>query len=248
MPTALITGSGKKRVGFHIAEALAQVGYSIAIHYRTSEKDAADTVLHLSQFGGNHRAFRANLGNETEVKQMVADAKTAFGQIDVLINTAAVWGKQTLEEITADDVREQWEANTLGTFLMCQNVGLLMVEQMLGGCIINFGDWADIRPYTEHAAYFPSKGAIPNLTRTFAVELGTRNPKVRVNCILPGPVMLPDFISAEEKAEIIESTLVKREGTPKDVVKAIKFFIENDFVTGVSLPVDGGRSIFAKGN
>lgn len=248
MPVALITGSGKKRVGFHIAEALAQGGYSVAIHYRTSEKDAADAVKHLSQFGGKHQAFRANLGDENEVKQMVADAKKAFGEIDVLVNTAAVWGKQTLEQITAADVREQWEANTLGTFLMCQNVGLLMVEQRSGGCIINFGDWAEIRPYTEHAAYFPSKGAIPNLTRTFAVELGTRNPKVRVNCILPGPVMLPDSISAEEKAEIIESTLVKREGTPKDVAKTIQFLIDNDFITGISLPVDGGRSIYAKGS
>src|SRR5262249_21250203 len=105
--------------------------------------------------------------------------------------------------------------------------------------------WACVRPYVNYAAYFPSKGAIPTLTRTLAVELATRNPRVRVNCILPGPVMLPPDLPEVERQQAIQATLVKREGSPDNIVLAVLHFIDNDFVTGVCLPVDGGRSVYA---
>jgi pteridine reductase len=120
-----------------------------------------------------------------------------------------------------------------------------MVKQPEGGSIITFGDWAIERPYMNYAAYFPSKGAIPALTRCFAVELGTRNPKVRVNCLMPGPVLLPPDLSPAEREVSIKATLVKREGRPENAVQAILHFIDNDFVTGTCLPVDGGRTIYA---
>jgi pteridine reductase len=78
-----------------------------------------------------------------------------------------------------------------------------------------------------------------------AVELAARNPRVRVNAILPGPVLFPDDLSEAERTQIVEATLVKRPGTPDDVAGAVVFLIENSFITGVCLPVDGGRSIFA---
>ena len=120
-----------------------------------------------------------------------------------------------------------------------------MVKQQEGGSIVTIGDWATERPYLNYAAYFPSKGAIPTLTRTFAVELGTRNPAIRVNGILPGPVMLPLDLPEEERRQAIDATLVKREGKPENIAQAVLFFIDNDFVTGVCLPVDGGRTIYA---
>jgi pteridine reductase len=150
-----------------------------------------------------------------------------------------------LEDIQAIDVKEQFDANLLSTFLCCQQVGLKMTAQPEGGCIINIGDWAEIRPYLDYAAYFPSKGAIPTLSRTFAVELGTRNPNVRVNAILPGPVMLPEDLPEHEKKEAIQATLVKREGKPTHIAQAVLALVENDFITGVCLPVDGGRSVYA---
>ena len=76
-----------------------------------------------------------------------------------------------------------------------------------------------------------------------AVELALRNPAVRVNCILPGPVMLPPELSAAERQQAIAGTLVRREGRPENVAHAVLFLVENDFVTGVCLPVDGGRTI-----
>jgi pteridine reductase len=176
---------------------------------------------------------------------MIEQVLGRFGRLDVLVNCAASWRSKRLEEITAADMRGYLETNTLGTFLCCRQAGLAMVRQPEGGSIITFGDWATARPYVNYAAYFPSKGAIPTLTRTLAVELGTRNPHVRVNCILPGPVLLPPDLPAAEREQAINATLVKREGRPENIALAVLHFIENDFLTGVCLPVDGGRSIYA---
>jgi len=245
IPVALITGSGKKRVGAAVAEALARRGYSIALHYRTSEAEALETADRLLSLGVEVAVFKADLTREPDVKNLVDAAFTRFGRVDVLVNAAAIWQRKALEEVTAEDVKAHFDANALGTFLMAQRVGLRMVEQPEGGCIVNIGDWAEIRPYTGYAAYFPSKGAVTAITRSLAVELGTRNPRVRVNCVLPGPVLLPDDMPEEERRRTIEATLVKREGRPENVAQAVLALVENDFITGVCLPVDGGRSIYA---
>ena len=246
---ALVTGSGKKRVGYHVAAALAARDYALVIHYNTSAAEAAETAESLARAHGIPvHTVRANLTDEGDAKAMVADALAKFERVDVLVNCAAIWHRKRLEEVTAADVRQHFDTNTLGTFLTCQHVGLTMVKQPTGGCIVNIGDWADARPYLDYAAYFPSKAAIPGLTRTFAVELGTRNPFVRVNAVLPGPVMLPPNLSDAEKAAALAATLVKREGSPENIVKAALHFIDNDFVTGACLPVDGGRTVYAGGN
>jgi pteridine reductase len=244
---ALITGSGKRRLGWYIAEALARRGYALAIHYRTSAVEAAETAEHFRGQGVPVDLFQADLTDEQAAAGLIRATLERFGRLDVLVNGAAVWESKRLEDVTAADVRRHLEVNTVGTFVCSQQAGLAMTRQPEGGCIITFGDWAEVRPYPGYAAYFPSKGAIPALTRTLAVELGTRNPRVRVNCILPGPVLLPPNLPAEERREAIEATLVKREGRPENVAQAVLFLIDDDFVTGVCLPVDGGRSIYAGG-
>jgi pteridine reductase len=242
---ALVTGAGKKRVGWHVADALAARGFALALHYRTSAAEAEETLAQLHERGIEAIAVQADLVDEGAVKSMIGATLDRFGRLDVLVNTAAIWQRKPLEEVTAADVRRHFETNTLGTFLCCQHAGLAMVKQPTGGNIVTLADWAIERPYLGYAAYFPSKGAIPTLTRTLAVELGTRNPNVRVNCIMPGPVMLPPDLSKEEKDEAISSTLVKREGRPENVAQAVLFLLDNDFVTGVCLPVDGGRTVYA---
>ena len=240
---ALVTGSGKRRVGYHVAEALAERGYKLVIHYHRSAAEAGQTRNHFQSRGVETLAVGADLTNETAVAAMIQQTLDHFGRLDVLVNCAAVWKRKRLEEVTAADVRLHFEANTLATFLCCQKAGLAMVAQAEGGCIITLGDWAEARPYLDYAAYFPSKGAIPVLTRSLAVELASRNPRVRVNCILPGPVLLPPDLPPAERQEAINATLVKREGRPENIAQAVLFFLDNDFVTGVALPVDGGRSI-----
>ena len=242
---ALVTGSGKRRVGWHVADALARRGFALAVHYRTSVAEAAETIASLKEHGADAFGFQADLTDESAVRSMVGGVLERFGRIDALVNCAAVWKSKRLEDVTAADVRLHFETNTLGTFLCCQQAGLAMVKQAEGGCIVNIADWAEVRPYLNYAAYFPSKGAVTTLTRTFAVELAHRNPRVRVNCVMPGPVMLPPDLPAEERRQAINATLVKREGSPANIAQAVLAFLDNDFVTGACLPVDGGRTVYA---
>ena len=240
---ALVTGSGKRRVGNAVAEALAARGYSIALHYHRSAEEARQSVARLKAQGIQAEAFAADVAVESEVQRLFERTVDRFGRLDVLVTAAAVWQPKPLEHVTAADVRRQFDINTLGTFLCCQKAGLLMVEQPRGGVIVTIGDWATASPYSGYSAYFPSKGAIPALTRTMAVELARRNPAVRVNCILPGPVMIPADLSESQRQGAIAGTLLKRAGRPENVAHAVVFLVENDFVTGVCLPVDGGRTI-----
>ena len=242
---ALVTGSGSRRVGNAVAKRLGEQGYSLAIHYRSSAAQAGRTVRSLEAKGTEAISVQADVAREEDVERMVEEVYGRFGRVDVLVNCAAVWRPVKLEEVDAGEVRYNFEANTLGTFLCCQKVGLRMVEQKTGGCIVNVGDWAILRPYLDYSAYFTSKGAIPTLTSTFAHELAARNTRVRVNCVMPGPVMLPEGMPKREKRRSINATLVKREGTPGHVAHAVVFCVENDFVTGACIPVDGGRSVYA---
>jgi pteridine reductase len=242
---ALVTGSGKQRVGWYVAEALARRGYTLAVHYHQSASDARQTVSHLEQLGAQAKAFQADLANESLTRSMIQAVADEFGRLDVLATCAAVWPQKKLEEVTGDDVRRCFEINTLATFVCCQAAGLIMVGQSDGGAIVTIGDWAIARPYLNHAAYFLSKGSIPTLTAVMAVELARRNPRVRVNCILPGPVMLPPSLTEDEREQVIDATLAQREGKPENVAQAVLALVENDFITGACLPVDGGRTIYA---
>jgi len=240
---ALVTGSGARRVGNVVAAALAGRGYSLAVHYRRSADAAQQTVARLAERGFRAEAVQADLTREQQVDRMFDQVMERFGRLDVLVTAAAVWESQTLEETTGADVLRQFEINTLGTFLCCRRAGLIMAGQEEGGAIVTLGDWATRRPYPEYAAYFVSKGSIPTLTRTLAVELARRNPNVRVNCVLPGPVMVPDDLAEHEVQGAVAGTLVKRLGRPENVAQAVLFLVENDYVTGVCLPVDGGHTI-----
>ncbi len=112
--------------------------------------------------------------------------------------------------------------------------------------------WAKKRGVLPLGTRSPGLAGVPvcprALTSCLAVELGTRNPWVRVNCILPGPVLFPSDTPEPERAGAIRSTLVRREGTPENVARAVLFFLENDFVTGACLPVNGGRTVCAAGS
>lgn len=239
---ALVTG-GAVRVGKAVVEALAERGYRLAIHANRSLEEAEKLAQSINEAGGEAIAVQAELRDEVAIRAMIDHTHDHFGCIDLLVNSAAIYAPIPLEDVTADNVREYFDVNSVGTFVCCQHAGLKMAEQPSGGVIVNIGDWATVRPYTEYAAYHPSKGAIPTITRTMAVELSQRNPQVRVNAVLPGPVLFPVDMSEAERQAVVETTLLKRGGSPQNVAQAVVFFAENDFVTGVCLPVDGGRSI-----
>ncbi|HWB08533.1 MAG TPA: SDR family oxidoreductase [Pirellulales bacterium] len=244
-PVVLVTGSGAPRIGNCVVRTLAARGYRVVLHARTSVDQAQATAEELRSGGTDAAVVSGDVRDEAAVVEMTRQALAAFGRVDALVNCAAVWRPKRLEEVTVADVKEHLDINTLGTFLCCRHVGLAMVEQPSGGAIVNLGDWAIVRPYLNYAAYFASKGAIPAMTRDLAVELGTRNPRVRVNAVLPGPVMLPKGMPEDERRAAINATLAKREGRPEHVADAVLFLLQNDYVTGVCLPVDGGRSVYS---
>jgi pteridine reductase len=238
-PVALVTG-GAARVGAVVSRTLAASGYRVAIHANQSLDRAANLVKELHAAGHEAAAFGADLRDEDATRAMIDRARRHFGQLDLLVNNAATWSPTELDTTAADDLRRFFEVNTVSTFVCCQQAGLHMAEQTSGGSIVNIGDWATARPYRDYGAYFVSKGAIPTMTRMFAVELA---PRVRVNAILPGPVLMPDDLPKSVRERAIQGTLVERAGRPENIADAVLFLAKNDFVTGVCLPVDGGRSI-----
>ncbi|GAB6165799.1 SDR family oxidoreductase [Thermostilla marina] len=244
-PVALVTGSGKRRVGNTVLRRLAERGFAVVIHYRGSNAEAQTTAEEIRSAGGCCELIQADVAVEADVDRMFQTIRERFGRLDVLVNCASVWEAKPLEETSAEDVERQFRINTLGTFLCCREAGKIMAAQPEGGLIVLVGDWAVARPYLNYAAYFASKGAIPTLTRTFAVELASRNPRIRVNCIEPGPVMLPDHLRPSERRYAVEGTLLKREGSPENVAQAVLAFWDNDYITGVCLPVDAGRRLAA---
>lgn len=244
---ALITGAGKKRLGWHIAKKLGLGGFHIALHYRSDPAQADANARELEQLGIRVTLFQANLANESEVESLFGKIDQDIGCLDLLVNCVSVWVKKKLEDTIASDLLLNFEANVLSSFLCAKNAGMRMVARPEGGHIVNIGDWATKRPYLNYSAYFATKGAITTLSKCLAVELGVRNPRVRVNCIQPGPVMLPADLPLKERMEAIRSTLVQREGSPEDVARAVQYLDENEFLTGVELPVDGGRSVWAGG-
>jgi NAD(P)-dependent dehydrogenase (short-subunit alcohol dehydrogenase family) len=109
------------------------------------------------------------------------------------------------------------------------------------GKIINIADWSGIRPYKNYLPYCISKAGVIALTKALALEL---SPTIQVNCICPGPILLPENFGEEEREAVIQETPLARLGSPEDVAAAVLFFVQgSDFVTGAVLPVDGGRLI-----
>jgi NAD(P)-dependent dehydrogenase (short-subunit alcohol dehydrogenase family) len=246
-PVALVTGSGAPRVGRAIALHLASLGCRIALHANQSQDEADEVAESIEkEHGVDAIVTLGSLSDESVPNRLVEETTNRFGRIDILVNGAAIWHPTSLEEITVDEIRKYFEINTIGSFLCARAAGKKMAGQPTGGSIINIGDWATVRPYQDHAAYFPSKGAIEVMTRSLAVELSQRNANIRVNCIQPGPVLLADDVSEEEAEQRANSTLMGRVGTPQHVAHAVQFLCENDFVTGVCLPVDGGLTIYAR--
>jgi pteridine reductase len=242
-PVALVTGSVAPRVGRVVAEHLARRGYRLALHSHKPAPEpqrrwetpamAADDLLWLS----------GPVESEPDVESWVGAIVKHFGRIDAVVACAAIWDAAQLEQTTVDLMKRQWEVNVLGSFLIAKHFGLAMTRQKQGGSLVLVGEWACDRPYSDHIAYLASKGAIPTLTRTLAIEMAERNPKVRVNAILPGPILMQPGVAPEVTQALVEQSLVKREGTPDDFAEAACFLIEQSFVTGHCLALEGGRLI-----
>lgn len=237
---ALVTGSAK-RIGRAVANALADRGVHQAVHYRTSKTEADEAVELFRVLGVEAESFQADLSQVKEVEALASEVLKRFGRLDILVNNASVFFPSPLGEVT--DL--QWDTlintNLKGPFFLAQKVGLAM-KAAVGGTIINIGDWAAERPYAGYLPYCISKAGVVAMTKGLAKALA---PEVRVNCINPGPVMLPEDLSEAEKEEVMRKTPLQRTGSPADIANAVVFLCEGtDFMTGAVITVDGGRAVW----
>jgi pteridine reductase len=234
---ALVTGAGR-RVGRVIAEHFAERGAFVAVHYNRSRAEAESLVAEIERAGGHARPYGANLESVAEIERMVGEILSAFGHIDVLVNSASVFYRKPLEEITEHDWDVNLDTNLKAPFFLSKFAGAAMRRQGAGK-IVNIGDWAGIRPYNNYLPYTVSKSGLVGLTRALAKALA---PEVQVNCVAVGPVMPPEDYGEEETAHLVAGTLTKRLGSAADVARAVMFLCEGtDFATGSTLLLDGGR-------
>jgi NAD(P)-dependent dehydrogenase (short-subunit alcohol dehydrogenase family) len=236
----LITG-GARRVGQTVAMALAERGARLAIHYNQSRKEAEYLVQKMNNIHpGQAHAFGADLKDVRQIKRMVNEVGMRFQRIDVLINNASIYRKNTFGTTSVNDWEDHLNANLRAPFFLCQEVTSWMKKNG-GGLVINIADWAALRPYTDFIPYCVSKAGLLCLNSVLAKALA---PKIRVNAILPGPVLLPQKSSEKFRDAVLKATPLKRLGSPKDISKAVLYLIESgDFITGAQIPVDGGRLI-----
>ncbi|MBI3805253.1 MAG: SDR family oxidoreductase [Nitrospirae bacterium] len=236
--TAMVTGAGR-RVGRSIALALAARGAQVAIHYNRSKKEAESVVQEIERQGGRAHPVQGDLVRPSDCRRIVQETVAFFGRLDVLVNNAAVFFKTPLFEVTEEAWDITLDSNLKGSFFCAQAAAKAM--QAEGGKIINFADWSGFRPYLDYLPYCISKAGVIALTKGLAKTLA---PKIEVNAIAPGPILLPEDLDSAEREEVFRGTPLKKTGSPQDIVNAILFLIEGtDFMTGETIVIDGGRLI-----
>lgn len=236
----LVTGAAK-RVGAEIARQAHAAGADLALHYRASldEVQALEADLNRTR-PGSAAIFQADILDAAGRTHLVQNAIGRFGRLDGLVNNASSFFATPLGSVTEG----QWE-DLMGTNLKAPLFLAQAAAEALRaarGAIVNITDIHAERPLRGYPLYCAAKAGLSGLTRALALELA---PEVRVNAIAPGPIKWPegDAFSAEERAEIVSHTLLKRVGEPADVARTAVFLLgEAPYITGHVLAVDGGRS------
>jgi pteridine reductase len=235
---ALVTG-GAKRVGRAIALALAERGAEVVLHYRGSEREAQEVLALLKRAGRKPVAVQGDVSVAADVDRIVGTAMQAFGRIDILVNNAAIFYRTPFEALTEEDWDRFLDVNLKGPFLLCRKIGAIMVGQGQGK-IVNLADVAGQKVWAEYIPYSVSKAGVIALTTGLAKALA---PRVQVNAIAPGTILLPEGTSSEEQERAVRRVPLDRLGSPGDIARAVVYLVENDFITGEVLRLDGGQHL-----
>ena len=224
-------------MGRAIASAFALPGARIAVHYCSSKEEAEEVAKAFQQAGAESATFQADLTDTAAVTAFANSVAAQFGKVDLLVCSAAVFKPTPWPEVTDADWSFHMEANLGGTFRL---VRAFAPHVASGGLVVTFGDWSAQRPYRGFLPYSVSKAGVLALTQALAQEMA---PAVRVNCISPGTMLPPEDASQEKRDAIAKATPLQRIGSPDDVVNAVRYLWQADFMTGSNLVVDGGRLI-----
>jgi len=233
---ALVTGAGQ-RIGRAIAYGLIRRGVNVAIHYRRSLQGAKATMMEGEVAGVKVAMLQADLADPAAAEALPARAAEALGApLDIAVLSAAVMERRPLAEVTPADWDRVMDLNLRGTFFAAKGAAAAMGEK--GGAIVAMADLAAFQRWRSYPVHSISKAGVVALTELLARTLA---PRVRVNAVAPGAVLLPDDWDAAARQRLVASTPLGRLGTPDDAVRAVLFLLENDYVTGTTLVVDGGR-------
>lgn len=234
----LITGAAR-RIGRAIALRLARRGCRIAAHYHRSEADVDTLLSECAGAGVDAHAFRANLAEIDQTRALVPAVLKRFGGLDVLINNASRFERMDLDTFTPHAWEETLRVNLSAPMILAHAARDAL--RAARGRIVNLGDAATGRPWPDHLAYIVSKGALDTLTRALARAFA---PEVNVVGVAPGVADWPADSDDATRGRLTARIPLGRAGAPEDIAAAVQFLLaEGDYITGVVLPVDGGRHL-----
>lgn len=235
--TALVTGAGR-RLGQAIAIALGARGMHVAVHYHASERGAHETAEAIRAAGGTASLVAADLRDAAAAQALVASAIDAGGSLDVLVNSAAEMVRTPVGSVTAGEWDALFALNLRAPFFLSQAAAPHLTAAK--GSIVNIADIAADETWPGYVPYSLTKSGLGHMTRALARALA---PAVRVNAVAPGAVQLPDDWDDAAAARLTATTPLGRLGTPGDVVCAVLYLLDADYVTGQTIAVDGGRLV-----
>ncbi|MCG8569900.1 MAG: SDR family oxidoreductase [Spirochaetes bacterium] len=237
--TVFITG-GAKRIGRAIAFYLLSKGYNLAIHYRKSSKEAKELQSFCMDQGKECRLYQADLSNITETTEMFQQVLNDFPRLNLLINNASVFQRAPLLNTEPDLLNQTFTINFFVPYLLSQAFGIHIKNNDQAGQIINLIDTKVNKHNFFYSAYTLSKQALYHLTLQSAKELA---PHIRVNGICPGVILAPEGTDQEYLEPILKHVPLGKKGTVEEITQTVGFLLDNQYLTGQVIYVDGGQHI-----
>ncbi len=233
--TALVTG-GAVRLGKVFSNALAEAGYNIAIHYNSSNQTASDTAELCRQTGVECDIFQFDFNQPDDVGELITCVYKRFPDLNVLINSASVYDQATMMDTTEELLEKQFKVNLMAPYFLTK----AFAKQCKTGSVINIIDNKIAFNQYQYSAYLLSKKSLAEFTKLAALELA---PAVRVNALAPG-VVLPASERTQDYIDWrVKGIPVQRQGTAENITQALHYLLDNEFICGQILTVDGGESL-----
>jgi NAD(P)-dependent dehydrogenase (short-subunit alcohol dehydrogenase family) len=262
-PVVLVTGSAK-RLGREIALTLAKHGWRVAVHYRSSEQDAINTIADLaintparvenegvkqgvdSLNHTNHAKFQCDLSDEAAVRALLPQVIAQFGRVDAVVNSASIFEHDAASTFSYSAMHKHLATNTGAAIVLSQALHEHVSERKkageleVQGAVVNLLDQKLWNQNPDFFSYTLSKAALEAANTMLAMELA---PLVRVIGVAPGLTLTSHMISDEKFQELHKISPLGRSSTPQDVADAVRFALENRSITGTTLLVDGGQHL-----